>query len=189
MKNDTYFYDPIHGYCTCFLSLTRLKNESFNYLNQLRLKWDSYPRKGAFRMYCKCYSDIFHAGKDFLSVSDEESIAATKQYSSFKEGFQVVLNVKEIDLFNVGYRTHYVVCVLNLMNVKQVQPGIFEIGLSYELIQDYYAENMFYNIEKKLYSGNTLKFFSDISNITNILFSQDQDQIDFYERCVAWIKH
>ena len=190
MRHKTYFYDPIHGYCDCGVLSNTLMNQSFNYLNQLRLKTDFYPRKDMIGMSCQCYDNTWYAGKNILTVSDQERNAASKKYSSFKEGFRHVIYVKELDFYNVGSRTHYLVCSLNLMNVKQVQPGVFEVGLDYELIQNSYLYSQLYDIRNRIYP-NVKSYFSDMSKLINSLF--DNDQIIYYEKCLGtinyWLTH
>jgi hypothetical protein len=89
MSNAPYFYDPIYGYCQCGHCLKKVSNTSFHYLNRLKLKENSLRKINHISdMYCQCYADIFYAGKDFITVSIEESNAASKKFSSFKEGFQ-----------------------------------------------------------------------------------------------------
>jgi len=185
MYYSTYFYDPINGYCHCKSLYEKLSTQSLNYLNQLRLKWDTHPRK-LVTTHCQCFDDIYYGGNNCLTVGFIESTIRLKKYSPFKEGFNSVLYVKEVDIFNIGSRTHYLVCSLNVMNVKQVQTGVFEIGLSYEFIQDWHLFMMLSNVKKAIYP-KTLSYFSDLSNFSKNFFFEDQKI--YYDHCIFLIKN
>jgi hypothetical protein len=131
-----FFYDPIHGYCTCNAVFNVVSQDSFNYLNHLRLK-KNYPRKG-IAIRCKCEEVLIFEGSPTVeevlgcSPTVEEHLnliplfygAYRRKYDPFPSGFQQVLYVKEVDFYQVGSFSHYLVCSLNLMDVKQVSSGV-----------------------------------------------------------------
>jgi len=95
--------------------------------------------------------------------------------------------VNEVDFYNVGCCTHYLVCSLNLMNVKQIEPGVFEVGLCYEFIQDSYRKSLFFDIEKHFYPVSKVhQFFSDFSQIANNFF--EHSQTNYYDNCRSIIE-
>ena len=188
MYYSTYFYDPIHGYCKCNFLYHRLSKESYHYLNQLRLKGVHYQRKVISKTHCQCFDDVFFGGQNFLTVRDDVSSERRKKYAPFPEGFQQVVYVKEVDFYNVGSRTHYLVCSLNLLNVKQVYPGVFEVGFTYELIQDSYTESALSEISDRLYPVCKVNvFLNDLSHLVNNFF--DEDQKNYYESCQSIIEN
>ena len=187
MYDSTYFYDPIHGYCNCNSLCHRVSNTSYHYLNQLRLRGGNYQRKLIFNR-CQCFQDLFFDGKDFFTVDHDIYGERLKKYAPFKEQFQWVIDVKEVDFLNVGCCTHYLVISINLMNVKQVEPGVFEVGLCYEFIQDSYRDQLFFDLEMNLYPvGKVNQFFNDLSHIAHNFFEQDQK--NYYEYCCSIIEY
>jgi hypothetical protein len=121
-----FFHDPIHGYCTCNAVYNRVSQDSFNYLNHLRLK-KNYPRKWT-TISCRCEDVLIFGGsstlEEHLNLSSSVYGDSRKKYDPFPSGFQQVLYVKEVDFYQVGSRSHYLVCSLNLMDVKQVSSGV-----------------------------------------------------------------
>jgi hypothetical protein len=124
--DNNFFYDPIHGYCTCNAVFNRVSQDSFNYLNHLRLN-KNYPRKW-ISIHCRCEEVLIYGGsstlEEYLNLSPSVYGEARRKYDPFPSGFQHVLYVKEVDFYQVGSMSHYLVCSLNLMNVKQVSSGV-----------------------------------------------------------------
>ena len=118
MYYDTYFYDPVHGYCKC--------NEIVNL----------YKKHIYKPGICACMKEIIFCGKTFLTVCEIEYRKAHKKWSPFKKGFQRVLYVEPLIIFDLQM---YIVCSVNVMDVKLVEENTYEIGVSYDFVCNYYT--------------------------------------------------
>ena len=114
----TYFYDPVHGYCKCNEIVNQYKKHIYE------------PR------ICECSKEIKYCGKTFLTVCDIEYIKAHKKWAPFKKGFQRVLYVEPLIIFDVQM---YIVCSVNVMDVKLVEENTYEIGVSYDFVFSIYT--------------------------------------------------
>ena len=119
----TYFFDPIHGYCTC---------------NDIVNNYKKHIHKTGI---CDCMRKIeFHGKPSIFLVSMDEHIKANSEWGPFQKGFQRVLYVEPLVIFDCQM---YLVCSVNVMDVKSIQENTYDIGLSYDFVYSIYTRSNF----------------------------------------------
>ena len=125
----TYFYDPIYGYCTCGEAIRQVQ-------------------KGVTKisLSCICSNAIKFLGmssEKFLNMSLEEEFLLAihkRKKRRFPKGFVKVLCT---DFISYKGLLLYVFCTLNVMDIKQVSPNEFDVGIGY-----HYLNNIFDKSQK-----------------------------------------
>jgi len=108
---NSYFYDPIYGYCTC--------NAVINQYN-VKLNLEDF-------FECDCSENIIRFRQPppspYKIIEDIEYI---RKVEFFPEGFVEILKT---DFVYFGKTPVYLISSLNVMDVKQTSKNIFEVGI------------------------------------------------------------
>lgn len=116
---DSYFYDPIYGYCTCNAVINQ-------YNNNLNVE-ESFS--------CNCRVNIIRFRKPppppYKIIEDLDYI---RKANFFPEGFVEILKT---DFVYFGSTPVYLISSLNVMDVKQTSTNTFEVGIVIHVINYY----------------------------------------------------
>ena len=116
---NSYFYDPVYGYCTCNAVINQ-------YNNNLNVEDD---------FSCNCSVDIIRFRKPppppYKIIEDLDYI---RKVEFFPEGFVEILKT---DLVYFGKTPVYLISSLNVMDVKQTSKNIFEVGIVIHVLNYY----------------------------------------------------
>jgi len=108
---NSYFYDPVYGYCTCNAVINQ-------YNNNLNVEDD---------FSCNCRVDITRFRKPppppYQIIEDIDHI---RKVEFFPEGFVEILKTEFLYL---GKTPIYLISSLNVMDVKQTSKNFFEVGI------------------------------------------------------------
>jgi hypothetical protein len=116
---NSYFYDPIYGYCTCNAVINQY-NVNFNLEDHFS---------------CNCKVNIIRYRQPppspYKIIEDIEYI---RKADFFPEGFVEILKT---DFVYFGKTPVYLISSLNVMDVKQTSKNIFEVGIVIHVLNYY----------------------------------------------------
>lgn len=160
----TYFFDPIHGYCKCHFIVNNYKK---------------HKHKAGI---CDCVTEIEFSGvTNYLLVNAYDQAKAREKWGSFKKGFQRVLYVEPMIVFDVQV---YLVCSVNVMDIKPVHLNTYDVGISYDFIHSdmNWNESTFSHLPMGKAIEYKLGHFKDIASSRF-----ESDKCSYKETCVSFI--
>lgn len=155
-----YFFDPIHGYCKCH----HIVNNYKKHLHEARL--------------CDCMVELEFGGTrnlfEICSIKHGEAIA---KWGPFQKGFQRVLYVEPMMIFDCQM---YIVCSVNVMDVKPIKENTYDIGISYDFVHNWFSRRNLSNYPTPQ---------SRLGYLKGLAFDRFQHDINSYkDECIFLIK-
>lgn len=127
MFDNVYFYYPIYGSCSCGKIL------------ELVSKYTSIVSD----VNCICKTniideiDIYTLKKKYISYEEYLEASKIKDITDFPKDFIKVLGMEKIVLTPDPDLHVYMICFVNVLDIKQTAPNTFDVGISYFFFHSY----------------------------------------------------